>query len=82
LNKDAVLKITQLHATTVRIPQKPSIAPYQNRYRACSVKEAVIVRLDTEAGIVGWGETPVDWINKSFGKSVSVVTPRRGTHRA
>jgi L-alanine-DL-glutamate epimerase-like enolase superfamily enzyme len=60
------MKITQLHATTVRIPQKPSIAPYQNRYRACSVTEAVIVRRDTDAGIVGWDETPVDRINKSF----------------
>ena len=51
---------------TVRIPQKPPIAPYQNRYNTGLFKESVIVRLDTDAGIVGWGETPVDWINKSF----------------
>jgi L-alanine-DL-glutamate epimerase-like enolase superfamily enzyme len=60
------MKITQLHAMTVRIPQKPPIAPYQNRYNTGLFKESVIVRLDTDAGIVGWGETPVDWINKSF----------------
>jgi L-alanine-DL-glutamate epimerase-like enolase superfamily enzyme len=60
------MKVTTLHAVLVRIPQKPPIAPYQNRYRACSVKEAVLVRVETDTGLVGWGETPVDWINKSF----------------
>ena len=60
------MKITQLHAFAVRIPQKPPIAPYQSRYRASSVKEAILVRLETDAGHVGWGETPVDRINKSF----------------
>jgi len=60
------MKISTLHACVVRIPQKPPIAPYQNRYRACSVKEAVLVRVATDTGLVGWGEAPVDWINKSF----------------
>jgi L-alanine-DL-glutamate epimerase-like enolase superfamily enzyme len=60
------MKITQLQAYSVRIPQKPPIAPYQSRYRAGSEKEAVLVRLDTDAGHVGWGECPVDWIHKSF----------------
>src|SRR5207302_4843725 len=60
------MKIKQLNAVIVRIPQKPPIAPYQSRYRATSEKEAVIIRLETASGLVGWGETPVDWINKSF----------------
>src|SRR6516162_3447979 len=60
------MKITQLHALRVRIPQKPPIAPYQNRYRAGTSKEALLVRLETDAGLVGWGETPEDWINKSY----------------
>jgi L-alanine-DL-glutamate epimerase-like enolase superfamily enzyme len=60
------MKITQLHACLVRIPQKPPIAPYQSRYRATSEKEALLIRLETDTGLVGWGETPVDWINKSF----------------
>jgi L-alanine-DL-glutamate epimerase-like enolase superfamily enzyme len=60
------MKITQLHAVVVRIPQKPPIAPYQSRYRATSAKEAVLVRLETDAGLVGWGETPTDWIHKTF----------------
>src|SRR5262245_27356486 len=60
------MKITQLHAFLVRIPQKPPIAPYQSRYRATSAKEALLVRLETDMGLVGWGETPEDWLTKSF----------------
>jgi L-alanine-DL-glutamate epimerase-like enolase superfamily enzyme len=60
------MKITQLHALTVRIPQKTPIAPYQSRYRATSEKESILIRLETDNGLVGWGETPIDWINKSF----------------
>src|SRR5882672_8237515 len=60
------MKITQLHAVRVRIPQNPPIAPYQNRYKAGTHKESLLVRLETDGGLVGWGETPDDWINKSF----------------
>src|SRR6516164_2924842 len=60
------MKITQLNAMRVRIPQKPPIAPYQNRYRAGTYKEALLVRLETDSRLVGWGETPDDWINKSY----------------
>jgi L-alanine-DL-glutamate epimerase-like enolase superfamily enzyme len=60
------VKIRKLDAVRVRVPQKPPIAPYQNRYRAGTHKDAVLVRLETDAGLVGWGETPDDWINKSF----------------
>ena len=50
----------------VRLGQKPPIAPYQNRYNAHSHKESLLIRLETDTGLVGWGETPVDWVNKSF----------------
>src|SRR5262249_16957725 len=60
------MKITQLQALRVRIPQKPPIAPYQNRYRAGTHKESLLIRLETATALVGWGETPDDWINKSF----------------
>src|SRR5260370_246045 len=60
------MKLTQLHALRVRIPQKPPIAPYQSRYRATSAKDALLIRLETDTGLVGWGETPEDWLNKSY----------------
>lgn len=60
------MKITKLNSFLVRIPQKPPIAPYQSRYRAGSAKDALIVRLETDSGLVGWGETPTDWITNTF----------------
>lgn len=60
------MKINRLDALRVRIPQKPPIAPYQNRYKAGTHKESLLVRLETDSGLIGWGETPDDWINKSF----------------
>jgi len=60
------MRITQLQALVVCIPQKGPIAPYQSRYRATSEKEALIVRLQTDSGLIGWGETPLDWLDNSF----------------
>jgi L-alanine-DL-glutamate epimerase-like enolase superfamily enzyme len=60
------MKVKQLNAVLVRVPQRPPIAPYQSRYRATSEKEAVIIRVETDTSLVGWGETPLDWLNKSF----------------
>ena len=60
------MKINQLHSFLVRIPQNPPVAPYQSRYRATSFKDALLVRLETDTGLVGWGETPVDWITNTF----------------
>src|SRR5262249_6699658 len=63
--QDPPMKITKLDALRVRIPQKPPIAPYQNRYKAGTYKESLLVRLETDTGLVGWGETPDDWVNRS-----------------
>ncbi len=75
------MKIQQLHAVTVRIPQLPPIAPYQNRYRAGTHKEALLVRLESDTGLVGWGETPIDWINKSFEGTPEDLLRRRAVGR-
>jgi L-alanine-DL-glutamate epimerase-like enolase superfamily enzyme len=60
------MKITHLQAFELRIPQIPPIAPYQNRYRAGTHKDCVLVRLEADTGLVGWGETPDDWITNTF----------------
>ena len=60
------MPISKLNAQRVRIPQKPPIAPYQNRYTAGTHKESLLVRLETDGGLIGWGETPDDWINKTY----------------
>ncbi len=52
------MKITGVESFFVEVPQKPPIAPYHSRYRGQSVKKAILIRLETETGLVGWGETP------------------------
>ena len=60
------MKIARLDALRVRIPQIPPVAPYQNRYNVGTHKESLLVRLETDTGLVGWGETPDDWVERSF----------------
>ncbi len=59
----ALLKITQIDSWLVDIPQKPPIAPYTNRYSAGTSKTALILRVETDDGLVGWGESPQRWIS-------------------
>jgi L-alanine-DL-glutamate epimerase-like enolase superfamily enzyme len=71
------MKITQVHAFRVRVPQIPPIAPYQNRYRPGTHKEGLLVRLETDRGQVGWGETPHDYVAKNY-----EVTPEEQMRKA
>ena len=52
------MKISGIESFLVDVPQKHPIAPYQSRYRAASSTKAVLFRIETDTGIVGWGETP------------------------
>lgn len=56
------MKVTKIQSWLVDVPQKPPIAPYQSRYRAQSSKESLLFRVETDEGLVGWGETPQSWI--------------------
>lgn len=68
------MKITDIQSWLVDIPQKPPIAPYQTRFRAGTSKQSVIFRVETDDGIVGWGETPQNWIGgDSYDGSESAV---------
>lgn len=52
------MKITGVETFLVEVPQKHPIAPYQSRYRPQSSTKALLVRIETATGVVGWGETP------------------------
>jgi L-alanine-DL-glutamate epimerase-like enolase superfamily enzyme len=45
-------------AFIIDVPQPHPAFPYQSRYIATSSTGALLIRLETESGIVGWGETP------------------------
>ncbi len=52
------MKIASVESFLVEVPQKPPIAPYHSRYRGQSSKKALLIRLETDTGLVGWGEAP------------------------
>ena len=56
------MKITKVEITVVEIPQIPPIAPYRSHIRTSSVTQSAIVRLDTDEGLVGWGEYNCNFI--------------------
>ena len=56
------MKITKVEITVVEIPQIPPIAPYRSHIRSSSVTRGGLVRLDTDEGLVGWGEYNVNFV--------------------
>ena len=58
------MKITGITSYLVDVPQNYPIAPYQSRYRAESSTKSVLFRLDTDQGIVGWGESPQRYLGE------------------
>lgn len=60
------MKITGVESFLIEVPQKPPIAPYHSRYRGQSSKLAILVRLETDTGLVGWGETPQAYLGEQM----------------
>jgi L-alanine-DL-glutamate epimerase-like enolase superfamily enzyme len=52
------MKIARVDSLVVEVPQKPPIAPYHSRYRGASTSKSLLIRLETDGGLVGWGEAP------------------------
>ena len=52
------MKITAVDTFVIEVPQHPPIAPYQSRYIATSTTGALLVRIETDQNVVGWGEAP------------------------
>ena len=56
------MRVTAVAITVVEIPQTPIIAPYRSHVRSSSTTRSAIVRLETDAGLVGWGEYNVNFL--------------------
>lgn len=56
------MKITAVAITVVEIPQTAIIAPYRSHLRSSSTTRSAIVRLETDAGLIGWGEFNVNFL--------------------
>ena len=60
------MQIRGVDTFLVEVPQRYPIAPYQSRYRAASSTKALLVRLTTDDGLVGWGETPQRYLGEQL----------------
>lgn len=70
------MKLTSVETFLVDIPQKAPIAPYQSRYRAASSTSALLVRLEADDGLVGWGETPQRYLGEKLtGREAEMLRP-------
>jgi L-alanine-DL-glutamate epimerase-like enolase superfamily enzyme len=56
------MKITRIAITVVEIPQIPPIAPYRSHVRSSSTTRSAILRVETDDGLVGWGEHNVNFL--------------------
>lgn len=70
------MKITGVESFFVEVPQKPPIAPYHSRYRGQSSTKSILVRLETDTGLAGWGETPQIYLGDQLsGREAEVLRP-------
>ena len=56
------MRITRVSVTVVEVPQLPPLAPYRSHIRSSSTTQSAIVRVDTDAAIVGWVEHNVNFL--------------------
>jgi L-alanine-DL-glutamate epimerase-like enolase superfamily enzyme len=60
------MRIVDVRTFLVEVPQKYPIAPYHSRYRPQSSTKSLLLRLETDDGAVGWGETPQRYLGEQF----------------
>ena len=56
------MKVTDVTVTVVEVPQKEPLAPYRSHVRSSSTTQSAIVRVDTDEGLIGWGEHNVNFL--------------------
>jgi L-alanine-DL-glutamate epimerase-like enolase superfamily enzyme len=60
------MKISRVDSFSVEVPQKAPIAPYHSRYRGASSTKSILIRLETDTGLEGWGETPQVYLGEQL----------------
>lgn len=56
------MKVSRVTTWLVEVPQKAPIAPYRSHIRTSSSTTKIIVRLDTDDGLHGWGEANINFL--------------------
>src|SRR6478672_8006913 len=56
------MRVTDVTVTVVEVAQLAPLAPYRSHVRSSSTTQSAIVRVDTDAGITGWGEHNINFL--------------------
>src|SRR5207248_1580269 len=56
------MRVTDVAVTVVEVPQLAPLAPYRSHVRSSSTTQSAIIRVDTDAGIFGWGEHNINFL--------------------
>ena len=56
------MRLTDVFISIVEVPQKAPLAPYRSHLRSSSTTRSGIVRVETDAGVIGWGEFNVNFL--------------------
>ena len=56
------MRVTDVAVFVVEVPQIPPVAPYRSHVRTSSTTQSAIVRVDTDAGLTGWGEHNINFL--------------------
>src|SRR5260221_13832058 len=56
------MSVTNVFVTIVEVPQTAPLAPYRSHVRSSSTTQSAIVRVDSDAGLTGWGEHNVNFL--------------------
>src|SRR5206468_398374 len=54
--------VTDVSVTVVEVPQTAPLVPYRSHLRSSSTTMSAIVRVDTDAGLAGWGEHNINFL--------------------
>jgi len=65
------MRVTGVSVVVVEVPQIPPIAPYRSHVRSSSTTQSGIVRIDTDAGLTGWGEFNVNFLPNLSGRRMT-----------
>jgi len=56
------MRVSNVHVTIVDVPQVAPIAPYRSHVRSSSTTRSAIVQVESDAGLSGWGEHNVNFL--------------------
>lgn len=62
------MRVTDVSVTIVEVPQTAPLAPYRSHIRSSSTTQSGIVRVETDEGLIGWGEHNVNFLPDLSGR--------------